>query len=354
MNTFERIQRSFTAYLTDRLGEVKRNSPDTMKGLAASILAIKSMGRTQWQNKDLRQFIFSYGFWTVLFYGIFISLAVTLLAPIALVMLFVAPGLLLQALLSIPHAAFEVADARNPNTLTSVFKEELRAADPAYAERLHVRTEALPAEQRDATATVSNRWVRAKKFVRRSLGLATIGIVPVVGPIAASLGQTFRIAESMGNSTLRPYFVAQGWNLQQRSAFVKQHRWEIVGFNLPFVIMGAIPVVGVVGGVLAQIAAAHLLLLLVPSSSPEAAAQTAAVHESVRQMENLGKTTLQTAAAGARKLGVDRLIDATGAAKKWDDLAANTTTQEARLSSTGQPIHTYEDIRALQQEVSSH
>ncbi|RYG55112.1 hypothetical protein EON66_06080, partial [archaeon] len=226
MNVFERFQRFFTAYLTNALGEVKRNSPDTMKGLAASILAIKSMGRTQWQNKDLRRFLFSYGFWTLLFYGTFIALAVTLLAPVALVMLFVAPGLLLQALLSVPHAAFEMADARNPNTLSNMFKEELRAADPAYAERLHVRSEALPAEQRNATASLSNRWVRAKKFVRRSVGLATIGIIPVVGPIVASLGQAFRIAESMGHSTLRPYFVAQGWNLQQRSAFVKQHRWE--------------------------------------------------------------------------------------------------------------------------------
>jgi len=56
----------------------------------------------------------SYTGWTALFYAIVIGLGITVLAPIFGILLFLAPGVLAQLALSVPHWAFEMAQDMNP------------------------------------------------------------------------------------------------------------------------------------------------------------------------------------------------------------------------------------------------
>jgi hypothetical protein len=61
-----------------------------------------------------RRFLASYTGWTALFYAIAAGLGFTILAPVMAILLFLAPGVLAQLALSVPHWSFEAAQDMNP------------------------------------------------------------------------------------------------------------------------------------------------------------------------------------------------------------------------------------------------
>ena len=71
--------------------------------------------------------------------------------------------------------------------------------------------------------------------------------------------QWIKNSEELSFTLLEPWFKSMGWTAQHRSNYVKEHKWLLVGFCLPFSLLNSIPIINVAALGAAQSSAAILV-----------------------------------------------------------------------------------------------
>jgi hypothetical protein len=138
--------------------------------------------------------------------------------------------------------------------------------DPRYADHL-LQTGAQgdasrgqPKLQPRQRGGIANRLRNSYKFTLDSFKLQAISWIPVVGSIYSSIMHLFLIAETIASDMLLPFFNAKHMTERQQQDYLTAHRWLLVGFGIPFAVLGAVPLLGPLAQLLGPAAAAHLLI----------------------------------------------------------------------------------------------
>jgi CysZ protein len=97
---------------------------------------------------------------------------------------------------------------------------------------------------------------RLVKFVALSLGLLLLGLIPVVGSIAAAILQTWLTARTVAWEMMDPYFDCLDIRYAEQKQFIARMQKPLLGFGLPVSLLLAIPIVGPLTFGLSQVAAA--------------------------------------------------------------------------------------------------
>lgn len=97
---------------------------------------------------------------------------------------------------------------------------------------------------------------RLVKFLGLSLGLLLLGLVPVIGSIAAAVLQTWLTARTVAWELMDPYFDCLDIRYAEQKQFIARMQKPLLGFGLPVSLLLAIPVIGPLTFGLAQVAAA--------------------------------------------------------------------------------------------------
>jgi hypothetical protein len=99
-----------------------------------------------------------------------------------------------------------------------------------------------------------------------------------------------QVSEELGWSLLAPWAQAKGWSADQRTAFLNEHKWTVIGFAAPFALLNGIPFVGGFAGSVAEAAAAHLVYyVLAPPRGGAKPAHLAGETAAVEQVRRLGR-----------------------------------------------------------------
>lgn len=199
-----------------------------------------------------------YGGWSIAFYAGFAILALTIFAPIFAVLIFLAPGLIGQMLLAVPHLAFDVASHQMPKLFNNLFVSEMQSLDSNFTSQITLGLRHNPVHT-SLLGRMEQRAHRWWHFARTSALLSAVGFVPLLGPIVATLGQWMITSEELSFTLLEPWFTSMGWTMSRRTQFVNKHRDVLIGFSLPFVFLNAIPVFNVFALCAAEAATAHLV-----------------------------------------------------------------------------------------------
>jgi len=152
-----------------------------------------------------------------------------------------------------PLLAILVVNVVFPLFNQGVFIAGLRVADPDRAARL----EAKPGMPLMPAAGIAS-W-RLLKFVAGSLVFFAIGLVPVVGTIAGTVGQLWLSARTVAWELLDPYFDCLDIRYAEQRELVERHNKTLLGFGLPIALIFAVPFVGPLLFGLAQVAGAHFV-----------------------------------------------------------------------------------------------
>ena len=181
-------------------------------------------------------------------------------APLWLIVLLWAARVIgsVGALLIGPLVAIFLVNIAFPMFNKGVFLAGLRLVDPERADAL----EAKPGMPLGASIAIP-LW-RLVKFVLLSLGLLALGLVPVVGSIAAAILQTWLTAKTVAWELMDPYFDCLDIRYAEQKQFVARMQKPLLGFGVPVSLVFAIPLVGPLGFGLAQAAAATFVAREVP------------------------------------------------------------------------------------------
>lgn len=131
-----------------------------------------------------------------------------------------------------------------------IFLAGLRIVDPARAEALAAKP-GMPL----GVAVGIPLW-RLFKFLASSVCLLLLGLVPVVGSIAAAILQTWLTARTVAWEMMDPYFDCLDIRYAEQKHFVARMQKPLLGFGLPVSLMLAIPIIGPLTFGIAQVAAA--------------------------------------------------------------------------------------------------
>lgn len=164
----------------------------------------------------------------------------------------------LAILLVGPMIAMFVINIVFPFFNQEVFLAGMRAVDPERADRL-AALEGMPMR---ASAWGATR--RFFKYLALSLGLLLLGLVPVVGSIAAAVLGVWLAARTVGWELLDPYFECIDMRHAEQREFVRTHRDTLVGFGLPLSLLLAIPLLGPALFGMAQAAAGTYIIRELP------------------------------------------------------------------------------------------
>jgi uncharacterized protein involved in cysteine biosynthesis len=144
-----------------------------------------------------------------------------------------------------------------------MFMAGLRAVDPARAERVA----AGPGMPLATSAGIA--LTRLLRYLGLSLALLLLGLVPLVGSIAAPLGQALLTARTVAWELMDPYFDRLDIRGPEQREFVARHRNALLGFGLPLALLLAIPLLGPLLFGLVQGAAGTFLVRLIPPHERE-------------------------------------------------------------------------------------
>ncbi len=154
------------------------------------------------------------------------------------------------------------------NILFPVFNEPLfmaglRAQDPARADRVA----AGPGMRLSTSAGIAG--IRLSRFVGLTMLFMAIGLIPIVGGIVATIGQTWLTARTVSWELLDPYFDRLDIRWEDQKQFVADNRDALLGFGLPLGFMLAIPLIGPLMFGWAQGAAGTVLVRTIQPHSRE-------------------------------------------------------------------------------------
>jgi hypothetical protein len=137
---------------------------------------------------EYKNFILGYGKWLLIFYGIFAALGFTVLAPLFAVLLVLAPGMIMQALMAIPHFAFDFACHDKPQLFSDVFLNQFRRVNPTQSVAIKEGLKKHPYRM-SILGRLEDRALRWFYFMRTSTVYGVIGFIPIIGPIISTVGQ---------------------------------------------------------------------------------------------------------------------------------------------------------------------
>lgn len=268
------------ASLLATVRELSSHWPELLQGLAVGMEGSSSTLRSRSSRKVLGGLLRRYFLFLAIFAGLF-ALGLLIVTPVTAVLAFLAPSLLAQGFLFVSHMALESAQLWSPRDTAALLYDELKKLDSAYALEFQRRNEKATIQlQRLSLLGRVQRQGKLSRFFslsRDSTLLAALGFLPVVGTVFAFLGQGLLVAESFGSTLVQPLLEAQDRSPASREALLAQHKWQIIGFSLPFVLANTIPVLGNAFMPVAVPAAAHLYYkLLAPPVSTTAEQRAAA------------------------------------------------------------------------------
>jgi len=192
---------------------------------------------------------------TFILYGLGIALTLFLL-PIVVIF----PGIFLQMFSLIPFWSFSITQRFVPKALNRLFMAELRHINPSIAEEFERGFTETKAPQRWWLPVIDDAR-RSWHFSKYSLALTALSIIPVVGAIAAFIGQSLLVADRLSWNLFSIYTQsAQHMNYKQEKRWMRENRWSLLGFTLPFAFITSVPVVGPLILGFAQAASAHLFV----------------------------------------------------------------------------------------------
>jgi CysZ protein len=168
------------------------------------------------------------------------------------------------ALLIGPLVAIFLVNIAFPMFNKGVFIAGLRLLDPERAATL----DAKPGMPLGASITIP-LW-RLVKFLLLSACLLLLGLVPVVGSVAAAVLQTWLTARTVAWELMDPYFDCLDIRYAEQKQFVARMQKSLLGFGFPVSLALAVPIVGPLGFGLAQAAAATFVAREVPVDPREA------------------------------------------------------------------------------------
>ncbi|PRP96110.1 EI24 domain-containing protein [Enhygromyxa salina] len=164
----------------------------------------------------------------------------------------------LVALLVGPLLAIFTVNIVFPMFNKGVFLAGLRTIDPERAAALGAKP-GMPLGPSIGIAI----W-RLIKFVTLSLCCLLVGLIPVVGTIAGTVGQAWLTARTVAWELLDPYFDCLDIRHAEQQVFVRRHQDALLGFGLPISLMLAVPIVGPLLFGLAQVAGAMFVARELP------------------------------------------------------------------------------------------
>ncbi|PRP90123.1 Etoposide-induced protein [Enhygromyxa salina] len=162
------------------------------------------------------------------------------------------------ALLIGPLLAIFTVNIAFPFFNEGVFMAGLRVLDPDRAAALAAK-QGMPLGPAMGIAT----W-RLIKFLGLSLCFLLIGLIPVVGTIAGTLGELWLAARTVSWELLDPYFGCLDIRHAEQREIVGRHQKALLGFGLPISLMLAIPIAGPLLFGFAQVAGAAFVAKELP------------------------------------------------------------------------------------------
>jgi len=234
----------FEKYLNLGVQVVQRKFPDMFQGLSIAWQGGWQMLGETIRSGEYKSFILGYGKWLLVFYGIFAALGFTILSPLFAVLLVLAPGMIVQALMTIPHFAFDFTCHDNPQLFSNVFLNQFRRVNPSQSTTIKEGLKKNP-YRLSILGRVEDRALRWFHFLRTSTVYGVIGFIPIIGPMISTVGQWFKSSEELCFTLLEPWFRSMGWTTAERTHFVDAHKWLLIGFGMPFALLNSLPVINV-------------------------------------------------------------------------------------------------------------
>lgn len=171
----------------------------------------------------------------------------------------------IAALLIGPILAIFTVNIAFPFFNEGVFLAGLRTIDPERAAALEAKP-GMPLAPAAGIAT----W-RLVKFVGLTIALFMLGLVPVIGSVAASVLQLWLTSRTVAWELLDPYFDRLDIRYAEQKTMVAQLRKPLLGFGLPVSLLLAIPLLGPLTFGLAQAAAGIFVAREMPVDPREVA-----------------------------------------------------------------------------------
>jgi len=239
----------------DTLSEWKPDWMALLNGFSNAIngtyLSMQNSNITGQFKKFMKPFLLI----TFILYGLGIALTLFLL-PIVVIF----PGIFLQMFSLIPFWSFSITQRFVPKALNRLFMAELRHINPSIAEEFERGFTETKAPQRWWLPVIDDAR-RSWHFSKYSLALTALSIIPVIGAIAAFIGQSLLVADRLSWNLFSIYTQsAQHMNYKQEKRWMRENRWSLLGFTLPFAFITSVPVVGPLILGFAQAASAHLFV----------------------------------------------------------------------------------------------
>lgn len=156
----------------------------------------------------------------------------------------------LGSLLIGPLLAIFTVNIAFPVFNKEIFLAGLRIIDPERAQVLAAKP-GMPL----SLAVGIPLW-RLVKFLILSFGLLLLGLIPIVGSLAAAVLQTWLTARTVAWEMMDPYFDCLDIRYAEQKQFIARMKEPLLGFGLPVSLLLAIPFVGPLTFGLAQAAAA--------------------------------------------------------------------------------------------------
>lgn len=174
----------------------------------------------------------------------------------------------LAALLIGPLLAIFTVNIAFPMFNRGIFVAGLQAVDPDRAAALAAKP-GMPTGPAVGIAA----W-RLIKFVVLSAGLFVLGLVPVIGSLAATALQLWLTARTVSWELMDPYFDCLDIRYAEQRQFIARHQKPLLGFGAPVALLMAVPFFGPLCFGVAQAAAGTFVAREFPIDPREAAAPT--------------------------------------------------------------------------------
>lgn len=169
------------------------------------------------------------------------------------------------ALLIGPLLAIFAINIAFPLFNKGVFLAGLQLADPERAAALAAK----PGMPLGPAAGIALR--RMARFVLLSLGLLMLGLIPVIGSLAATVLQLWLTARTIAWELMDPYFDCLDIRYAEQREIVGRLHEPLLGFGVPVALLLAIPLIGPLSFGIMQAAAGVFVAREFPIDPREAA-----------------------------------------------------------------------------------
>lgn len=252
-----------------------------LEGMGVALRGALAASPTIWTSGAAKEFTASWAGYTAGLGLVLGLIFLTVGAPLTLLAGLLWPGLIISALTSLPHLAYELVKWTRPQLMNAVFLNQAQAAFPALAKRLRGA-----ARKGGAMGLPSSHMSRRLTRLARGAAVSSVlSIIPFSTPLVA-FTSLLNSAWAIGSAVIEPYLASEHLDAD---AVLRTHRWLITGYGLPFAAAAAVPFLGALVHPLAQAAAVYL----VPRIEPARGAGKPAPAPGVAAWQGAGQPTAE-------------------------------------------------------------